>query len=105
MLALAISISYVIHLCILHHALPNSVLYCNVLNIFILFRSDSSTEPKLYLRLYLHVCAYYKGVFIFIFVYVIQYNCWLCLVLGIWFYISPIYGLFPTVLLLHSQLY
>ena len=74
---------YVIRLCILQYALPKSVFYVVVCYIYFLSRCDSSTAPELYMRLYLYVCASYNGVFLDIFVYVIQYNCWLYLILGI----------------------
>ena len=87
---------YVIRLWILHHALPESVLYWKVCYIYLLFMSDSSTTPGLYLHLCWYVFASYNGIYIDMFVYVIQYNCWLCFILGISPYISawviiPIY--------------
>ena len=88
---------YVIHLCILYNALPESFLYWKVCYIYLLFRSDSSTKPELYLHLYWYVCVSYNGVCIDIFVYVIEYNCYLYFILVILSYISPIY-----VLLFHS---
>ena len=94
MLVVTISMFYVINSCILHHALPKSLLSWEVCYIYFLFRSDYSTSPELYMCWYLYVYASYNGVWIYMFVYGIQYNCWLYLILGIFYDISPMCGLF-----------
>ena len=66
---------------ILHYALPNSVFYLKFCYIHPLFRGDSSAASELYLSFYWYVCAYYNGVFILMFVNVIQYNFWLYFIL------------------------
>ena len=55
--AVTISVFYVIRLCTLHYALPNSVLHWKVCYIYLLSRGISSTALELYLCLYLYVCA------------------------------------------------
>ena len=94
MRAVNISMFYVIRLCILHYALPECVLYWKVCHIYYLFRGNSSTAPESHLCLYWYVCASYTGVYIDVFLYVIQYNSWLYFILGIFYYISTMYGLF-----------
>ena len=85
---------YVICLWILHNELPDSALSWEVCYIYFLCRSGSSTTPELYLHFYWYFCASYNGVFIDIFVYVIQSNRFLYFILGIFTYIYPMYGLF-----------
>ena len=94
MVAVIIPILYAIFLQNLHYVLPESILSWEVCYIYFRFRSDYSTVPELHMRLYLYVCASYNGVCIYMFVYVIQYNCWLYFILGILSYIYPMYGLF-----------
>ena len=48
--------------------------------------------PALHLRLYWYVCALYKGFCVDRFVYVIEYYCYLYLILGIYSYISLCIG-------------
>ena len=62
MLVVTISMFYVINSCILHHALPKSLLSWEVCYIYFLFRSDYSTSPELYMCWYLYVYASYNGV-------------------------------------------
>ena len=85
---------HVICLYILHYALPETVFYWKFCYMYILFRSDSSTAPELYMNLYWCVCVSYNGTGIDIFVYVLKYNGWLYLFLGISPHISPFHGLF-----------
>ena len=85
---------YVICLCILHYAPPKYVLHWKFCYIYLLSRGDSYTSPELHLRFYVHVFASYYGVCISIFVYVIQSNCCLYFILGIFLCISPVYGLY-----------
>ena len=93
MVSLTIYMFYVIHLCILHYAFPESILYWKFCYIYFLFRSDSPTAPGLYLCLYGYVCASYNSVFVDMFLHVIQYNYSLYFIMGILSYISPMYGL------------
>ena len=72
---------------------PKSVLYWKVHYIYFLFRSDYSTSHELYMSFYWYVCASYNGVCIDMFVNIIQFNCWLYFILGIFSDISPMYGL------------
>ena len=58
------------------------------------FRGKFVTQRALYMHLYLYFCESYNGVCIDMFVYVVQPNFWLYLILGILTYISPMYGLF-----------
>ena len=83
---------YVIHSLILHNTLPDSFLF--EIYIYILFKSDSTTSPALYLYIYWCVCALYTGVCIDMFVYVIKSTNRLYFILGVFFYISPVNGLF-----------
>ena len=85
---------YVIHLCILQNALPESDFSWEVCYIYLLFRRDSPTAPQLYLSLYWYVCSLYNVVCVDMFVYVIQYNCWLYFILGFFSCISPMYRWF-----------
>ena len=78
------------------HALPWEFCY-----IYFRWRIYSATATELYLCLYLYVFSFYNGVCIFMFVYVIQSNCWLYLIL-VFFSISPLFmGCSTTASLLH----
>ena len=63
-----------------------------------MYMIDSATAPELYLRVYLYICASYNGVYIDMFVYVIQFKCGLYFILGILYYTSPMNGLFLHVI-------
>ena len=52
MVAVTISMLYVIRLFILRYALPKSVLHWKVCYIYFLSRGDYSTAPELYLHFY-----------------------------------------------------
>ena len=82
------------HLFILHNSLPESVLYSKVCYTYFLYTGDSATTTALYLHLYQYVCAWYNGVCIYIFVYVIKPTNRVYFVLGVLLYISPVNGLF-----------
>ena len=84
---------YVIRLWILYYALPESVLLWEVCYIYFLFISDYSNTTKFYPILYWYFWVSYNGVFIDIFVYVIQSNCRLYLILDFFLYIYPMFGL------------
>ena len=94
MVVVTIYMVYVILLWILHYALPEYFLYWKVCYIYYLNSSDYATAPVLYLCLYWYVCSYYNGVLIDTFVYVILYNHRFYFILGVWFYIAPVHGLF-----------
>ena len=85
---------YVICLCILRNVFSEHFLSWEVCCIYFLFMSDSDTAPELYIHFYLFVCASYNGVWIDMFVYVIQPNYWLYFILVIVSYLSLMYGLF-----------
>ena len=65
-----------------------------ILLYFFLWWIYSAIAPELYLRFYLYVWSSYKGFCIFMFVHVIQSNCWLYFILVILKYVFPMYGLF-----------
>ena len=73
---------------------PSLFLYWKVCYIYFLLRGDHYTALELYLCLYWCICSSYNVICIDILVYFIQFNCWLYLILGIFSYIYPIYGLF-----------
>ena len=84
---------WLIYLRNLHNTLPKYALSREVCYIYLLCRRDYSTVPQLYLSLYWYVCSLYNGLCLDMFVYVIQYNCWLYFILGFLPYISPMYRL------------
>ena len=71
---------------------------------FFLFRGDISTAPQIHLRFYWYVCVSYNGVCIDMFVYVIQYNCWLYCILDIFPTSILFMGYSATASLLHLHL-
>ena len=93
LVTVTISMLCLICLCILNYALPKSALSWGFCYIYFQWRVYSSTVSELYLRLYWYVCASYKccfidmfahlinGICVVMFVYVIQYNCWLYFIL------------------------
>ena len=115
-LAVTIYIYYVIRLCILHYALPKSILHCKVCYIYFLSRGDYFTAPELYLHFYWCVCASYNGVCIDMFVNLVTVYVFLCLCMlyylifgynPYWYfvlYIYPVHGLFLHCVILTSVL-
>ena len=105
MVAVTISMFYVISLCVLHYALPKYVLHWGVCYIYLRSRGYSSIEPWLYMFLYWCFCAYCNGVCVVMLVYVVQYNLWLYLIL-VFCSISLLFMVYSTTAsLLHMCLY
>ena len=73
---------------------PRACFYWGVCSVYFLYRIGYATATALYLRLYWCLCAYYKDLYVDIFVYVIQYNFWLYFIWVVFAYIYPMYGLF-----------